>query len=125
MSEFSNQDVANPTTTETNIKDSMSIRDFVKARQLKVLPQVKHSVNGVPYLSFIDGTKPRSESGLNIYFSRKAGEVVDLSEGTVPDAAFFSKLQFVLVSYDDEREDQWKLSRIGGGSYVDMDDLLG
>lgn len=85
---------------------------------------VRHNKNGYPFVTFVN---PANEAE-NIYFSKPAAEVVEElatvdEEGRkVIPMQELVKFNLGLVEYDDEREDQWKLT--SKGERVELADFL-
>ncbi len=62
--------------------ESKSFREFVVSGKLQVNPSIRRNVNGYPYITVLDPSKPQGEQAENIYFgkntSAKVSEMVDI-----------------------------------------------
>lgn len=56
----------------------MSVSDFAKQHGFtQVNPSVSKNVNGYPFVTFINPTKPKEEQAMNVYFSKNASASID------------------------------------------------
>lgn len=96
-----------------NLREFCSNQGFVQ-----LYPDVRTNSNDYPFITFMD-SKNVAE---NIYFGKELGNSFVL--GQILDKSDFDDLRFTLVSYDDEREDQWKIAKKGTSSRVSIADLI-
>lgn len=104
---------------------SLSIVNFAKKQgYASYCKTVRTNTNGYPFITFLfaDKDSEGNTRAENVYFSKRAGELVD--EGSIVDKSLTSQLQARLVEYTDGRTPQWKLCSIDGDSaYASIDDL--
>lgn len=97
--------------------NSETAKNFITSRNLQVHPEVRANKNGYPYVTFID----ENNDAYNIYFSKSSASEFKAGDKIV--RGFFDKISFVEVTYDDERENQWKMTT-NSGNRLNSDDLF-
>lgn len=111
----------NKSTEESLIVESLSAREFLKEKGYnRVVPNVKISSGGVPYLTLVPEDGGKAE---NVYFSRPASEHFGFTDGDELPKGFFNEVQFTGLDYGED-ELRWKVSMIGSGGAIDVEDLF-
>jgi len=87
---------------------SKSAKEFILGNKLDLVPTVRTNENGYPFITFVD----KANVANNIYFGKTCAE--EFPEGTDIKPGFFNDIQFVLVTYEDDREPQWKMTNNKG-----------
>lgn len=94
----------------------ISFREFVTSKKLSVNPVVRRNVNGYPFITVLDPSKPAGEQAENIYFGKNTA--AQIGESIRPIA---NDLQIVHTT-NAAGEKRVKLSL---SAYINADDLFG
>lgn len=114
---ISTQATSNPANTTDTQLETMSVKDFMKSNGLTVVNTVRENTNGYPYLTFIN----KDNVAENIYFSKSLSDKFSAGQPVIK--GFFTGIIMSFVTYEDGREDRWKLSS-EGGNRLDADSLF-